>query len=78
MLYAVDSTLCTLEKQPVLWTVRYMLLKVPSALLFKTGQERLLAYPPPTDPDTLAPAVSESAIHVSCSPPLLFLKTRVF
>ena len=37
-----------------------------------------LAYPPPADPDTLAPAVSESALSVSCSPSLLPIKTQVF
>ena len=30
------------------------------------------------DPDTLAPAVSESALSVSCSPSLFPIKTRVF
>ena len=35
-----------------------------------------LAYPPPADPDTLAPAVSDSAFSVSCSPSLLSVKKR--
>ena len=36
-----------------------------------------LAYPPPADPDTLAPAVSESALSVWCRPSLFPIKTRV-
>ena len=37
-----------------------------------------LAYPPPADPDTLAPAMSESVLSVPCSPSLLSIKMRVF
>ena len=37
-----------------------------------------LAYPPPADPDTLAPAVSGSALSVWCRPSLFPIKTRVF
>ena len=37
-----------------------------------------LAYPPPADPDTLAPAVNGSALSVWCRPSLLPIETRVF
>ena len=37
-----------------------------------------LAYPPPADPDTLAPAVSGSALSVWCRPSLFPIETRVF
>ena len=37
-----------------------------------------LAYPPPADPDTLAPALSGSALSVWCRPSLFPIKTRVF
>ena len=37
-----------------------------------------LAYPPPADPDTLAPALTKSALSVWCRPSLFPIKTRVF
>ena len=37
-----------------------------------------LAYPPPADPDTLAPAVNGSALSVWCRPSLFPIETRVF
>ena len=37
-----------------------------------------LAYPPPADPDTLAPALTESVLSVWCSPSLFPIKARVF
>ena len=50
-------------------------------LPFRTGQERILrwwlAYAPPAGPDTLASAVTESALRVSCSPSLLSVKSWV-
>ena len=37
-----------------------------------------LAYPPPADPDRLAPAVSKSELSVWCRPSLFPIKTLVF